>query len=76
MNLAALERLDQEIAKTEARIEVYKEKAKALRQRKLDEENAQIIKLVREANMSVREIHEMFQPARQETIIMEEESDV
>lgn len=72
MNLEVLER---EIIKTEQRIEAYKEKAKALRQRKLEEENAQIIKLVRGANMSVTELSEMFTPA-QGNQNKEEERDV
>jgi len=73
MNLTALEH---EITKTEEKIAVYKEKVKALKQRKLNEENAQIIKLVRSADMSVTELREMFRPAKQQNKFEEEESDV
>lgn len=72
MNITAIEK---EIAKTEAKIEICKEKIKQLRQRKLEEENAQIIKLVRSANLSVGELNEMFRPAVK-IQDMEEEIDV
>jgi len=73
MNLTALEH---EITKTEEKIAAYKEKVKALKQRKLNEENAQIIKLVRSADMSVTELREMFRSAKQQNKFEEEESDV
>lgn len=61
MNLISLEK---EIIITEQKIEEYKEKVKALKQRKLNEENAQIIKMARSANMSIAELCEMFQPKK------------
>lgn len=73
MNLTALER---EIARTEEKIEAYREKVRALKQRKLGEENAQIIKLVRAANMSIADLQEMFAPAKPQNKKMEEERDV
>lgn len=76
MSLTALEKIEAEIVKTEEKIVAYKEKAKALRQRKLDEENAQIIKLIRSADMSVAQLQAMMRPVRQENMVMEEERDV
>lgn len=73
MSLTALER---EIARAEEKIEVYREKVRALKQRKLSEENAQIIKLVRSANMSIADLQEMFHPAKQQNKFMEEEINV
>lgn len=76
MNLTALER---EIAKTEQKIEEYREKVRRLKQRKTDEENAQFIKLVRIAELSVAELKRLLKPEEPVRIPgkeMEEESNV
>jgi len=67
MSIMSLER---EIAKTEEKVELYREKIRILKQRKLEEENAQIIKLVRSFNISLADLKEMF------AIVKEEEKDV
>lgn len=63
MSIMSLER---EIAKTEEKVELYKEKIRTLKQRKLEEENAQIIKLVRSYNLSIADLKEMFTPNKEE----------
>lgn len=76
MNLATLER---EIANTEQKIEVYREKVKRLRQRKTDEENAQFIKLVRMADLTVNDLKQLLERKEPVQMIgkkMEGESDV
>lgn len=76
MSLKVLQKLEREILKTEENIIFYKEKVKALKQRKVDEENTQIIRLVRAANISPIQLQEILLPVRQENIVMEEESNV
>lgn len=76
MNLATLER---EIANTEQKIEVYREKVRRLKQRKTDEENAQFIKLVRMADLSVDDLKQLLERKEPVQMIgkkMEGESDV
>jgi hypothetical protein len=63
MSIISLER---EIAKTEEKVELYREKIRTLKQRKLEEENAQIIKLVRSFNVSIADLKEMFTPVKEE----------
>ena len=64
--------IQREIEKTQEKIESYKEKVKALKQRKVDEENAQIIKIVRASNLSAEKLKEMLMPKKNK----EEERDV
>ena len=63
MSIMSLER---EIAKTEEKVELYKEKIKTLKQKKLEEENAQIVKLVRSSNLSIEDLKQMFIPNKEE----------
>lgn len=57
MTLHAIER---EIVRIEEKIESYKQKAKDLRKRKVDEENAQFIRAVRAADLSVPELQRLL----------------
>lgn len=67
-----LQAIQKEIEKTQEEIGKYKEKIKALKQRKIDEENAQIIKIVRASNLSVERLKEILMPKKNK----EEETNV
>lgn len=58
-----IEVIEQEITKTEQRIEGYRERLRALRQRKVNEENNQILRAVRTANVSIPELQKLLSPS-------------
>lgn len=59
MNIEAIER---EIARTEQRIESYREKLRTLRQRKVNEENHQILRTVKASNLSISDLQALLSP--------------
>jgi len=58
-----IEVIEQEITKTEQRIEGYRERLRALRQRKVNEENNQILQAVRTAKVSIPELQKLLAPS-------------
>lgn len=58
-----IEVIEQEITKTEQRIEGYRERLRALRQRKVNEENNQILRAVRTAKVSIPELQNLLSPS-------------
>lgn len=58
--------LDNQISKIEGKILEYKAKVEELKGKKKSEEDAQILKLVREMNMSVEDLREKLLPIKSE----------